>query len=55
VQHIAGLVAQAAIGSAIQDEVGEGSVGHLRRIVGPVAVMPRNGKPSQGGATAWLR
>ena len=34
IDHRARLVAQAAVGAAVQDEVGEGSVGHRGRIVG---------------------
>ena len=47
-QDVAGLVAEVAAGSAVQDEVGEGSLGHLDRIVGGVAVMPRNGQAVAG-------
>ena len=56
VRSVAGLVAQAAAGAAVQDQVGEGSGGHRARIVreGP-AIRPagRMGdRPPQGGAAA---
>ena len=39
--HLASLIAESAIGAAVQDEVGQGSVVHLGRIVGEVRAEAR--------------
>ena len=39
-QQLAGFVAEAAIGAAVQDQVGEGSAGHRARIVRGDRVRP---------------
>ena len=58
-QEVTRLIAQVAARAAVQDEVGEGSVGHgvgdcRSESVGGRSAAGRS-KPSQGGTTAWAR
>ena len=57
-QQVARLVAQAAAGAAVEDEVGEGSDGHLERDCrrGAATSRPRTAdRPPQGGAAAMCQ